>query len=221
MEAVPRALTGWAGARLALIAALVALAATPAAATSIKQFRLAELGDHASLIIEGQVIAAVAREDGLGGGIGTYVRIRIIDRLKGPDVGPEVELRFAGGTVGDQTLQLADMVIPKSGETGVYFVESLDAYQLNPLVGWSQGHFVEMTDPQTGLRGMYTPDRRAILGIGSAGVQQQQVMSGSHGTALEIQAATKSGQSPRAMNSTVFKRFIRKVLASRGGGTSE
>ena len=183
-----------------LIAVICSIAAIPGATTSIRQFTFAELSDHAGLIIEGKVIAAVAREDGLGGGIGTYVRIRILDRLKGPDVGPEIELRFAGGTVADRTLQFADLVVPKFGETGVYFVESVDSYQINPLVGWSQGHFVEIADPQTGLRGVYTPDRRAILGIGGGPrAQEQQVLSANHGTALEIQVAKKRGRSPQAM----------------------
>jgi hypothetical protein len=201
-----------------LIAVTLSIAALPGAATSIMQFTFAELSDHASLIIEGKVIAAVAREDGLGGGIGTYVRIRVLDRLKGSDVGPEIELRFAGGTVADRTLQFADMVIPKLGETGVYFVESVDSYQINPLVGWSQGHFVEIADAQSGLRRVYTPDRRAILGIGGGpGAQEQQVLSGSRGTALEIQLAKKRGRSPQAMNSTGFKDFIRRDIALRGG----
>ena len=204
--------------RYLLVAVILSIAALPGAATSIKQFTFAELSDHSSLIIEGRVIAAEARDDGLGGGIGTYVRIQVLDRLKGPDVGPEVELRFAGGTVSDRTLQFADMVIPTLGETGVYFVESVDSYQMNPLVGWSQGHFVEIADAQSGLRRVYTPDRRAILGIGGGpGAQEQQVVSGSGGTALEIQSAKKRGRSPQAMNSTEFKDFIRRDIASRGG----
>jgi len=199
-----------------LMAVILSIAAIPGAATSIRQFTFAELSDHAGLIIEGRVIAAVAREDGLGGGIGTYVRIRVLDRLKGPEVGPEVELRFAGGTVANRTLQFADMVIPKIGEIAVYFVESVDTYQINPLVGWSQGHFVEIDDAQTGLRRLYTPDGRAILGIGGGPeVQQQEVLSGSHGTALEIQVAKKRGRSPHAMNSTEFKDFIRRDIALR------
>lgn len=200
-----------------LLAVIFSIAAIPGAATSIKQFTFAELSDHASLIIEGKVIAVVAREDGLGGGIGTYVRMQVLDRLKGPNVGPEVELRFAGGTVANRTLQFASMVIPKFGETGVYFVESLDTYQINPLVGWSQGHFVEIADAQTGLRRVYTPDKRAILGIGGGSrVQEQQVLSGSQGTAFEIQVAKKRGRSPQAMNSTEFKDFILRDIALRG-----
>ena len=203
--------------RLSLIALIICIAAVPVEATSVRQFTFAQLSDHANLIVEGKVISAVAREDGLGGGIGTYVRIRILDRLKGPDIGPVVELRFAGGTVADRTLQFADMVIPKLGETGMYFVESVESYQINPLVGWSQGHFVEIADAQTGLRRVYTPDGRAILGIADAPIaQEQQLLSGSHGTAVEIQAAKKRGRSAQAMKSTDFKDFIRRDIASRG-----
>lgn len=200
-----------------LLAVIFSIAAIPSAATSVKQYTFAELNDHASLIIEGKVIAVEAREDGLGGGIGTYVRIRVLDRLKGPDVGPEVELRFAGGTVADRTLQFADMVIPKFGEIGVYLIESLDAYQINPLVGWSQGHFIEIADAQSGLRKVYTPDNRAILGIGGeSGMQERQVLSGSHGTALEIQVAKRRGRSSKAMSSTDFKDLILQDIALRG-----
>jgi len=203
--------------RRLLLAIPLFIAAFASVATSVKQFTFAELNDRASLIVEGKVLAVQAREDGLGGGIGTYVLIQVLDPLKGPDVGSEVELRFSGGTVADRTLQFADMVIPKNGEKGIYFIESLDAYQINPLVGWSQGHFIERMDTQTGLRKIYTPDGRAVLGLGDQSREQEQkVLSGSDGTASDIQVANKKGRSSHAMSSTDFKALIRRNTALQG-----
>src|SRR5690606_25820734 len=39
-------------------------------------------------------------------------------------------------------LEVAEMHIPEEGETGIYFIESLDGSFINPLLGWWQGHFL-------------------------------------------------------------------------------
>ena len=69
--------------------------------------------------------------------------------LKGEYAGSTLELRFLGGTVGTARLEVTDMLVPQVAERGIYFVESLSAPQVNPLVGWSQGHF--LIEPQAGL----------------------------------------------------------------------
>jgi len=202
--------------RALLIAGALALAATPVAATSVLQFSFDELADHAALVIEGRVVSAESRVESPGGRIATYVRIAVLDRLKGPDVGAEIELRFAGGTVGDYTLEVSDMVMPVVGETGIYFVESLVTQQVNPLVGWSQGHFTERVDPQTGRRGIYTPAARAVFGISTAatGAQQRQVLPGT-GTARGVIVEEGLTPSPPAMSVADFKAEIRRRVAAR------
>ena len=203
---------------LCLVVALVlSVAAGPVAATSVRQLTFAELCDHSDLVIEGRVVAAEARADGLGGGIGTYIRIEVLDRLKGPDVGPELELRFAGGTVAGHSLTISDLRIPEVGELGIYFVESLGERQINPLVGWSQGHFLELVDNQAGVPRIFTPDKRAVLGIRSraSSQPQRQILSGD-GTALEVQVAPASGTPQPAMSALDFKNLVRQCIAARG-----
>jgi len=72
-------------------------------------------------------------------------------------------------------------------------------------------------DTQTGLRKIYTPDGRAVLGLGDQSREQEQkVLSGSDGTASDIQVANKKGRSSHAMSSTDFKALIRRNTALQG-----
>ena len=200
--------------RCLVVGWVLGIAANPVAATSVRQFTFAELGDHSDLIIEGRVVAAEARADGLGEGIGTYIRIEVLDRLKGPNTGSEVELRFAGGTVAGRSLTISDMRMPEVGEVGIYFVESLLERQVNPLVGWSQGHFVELIDDQSGLPRVFTPDKRAILGMRSnaSSTQQRPVLPG-NGTVSDVQVAAARGPSRAAMRAPDFKKLVRQSMA--------
>ncbi len=203
---------------------LATITATPVFASSVLQFTFDELSDHADLIIEGRVMSVESRVENPGGRIATYVRIAVLDHLKGPDVGPELELRFAGGTVAGLSMEIADMVFPVVGETGIYFVESLRERQINPLVGWSQGHFLEQSDEKTGLPGVFTPAGKAVLGIRSAAsiVQQRQVLSGT-GTALgvlveNVLVEDAPSASRPAMSTTEFKDEIRRRVATLAPG---
>jgi len=205
--------------RTLLVAWALALVATPAVATSVLQFSFDELGDHADLIIEGWVVSAESRVESPDGQIATYVRIVVLDRIKGPDVGAELELRFVGGTVAGYTLEVSDMVVPAVGERGIYFVESLRERQVNPLVGWSQGHFLERIDEQTGLPGVFTPAGKAVSGIraGASVAQQRQVLQGT-GTALGVLVEDARSRSRPAMSATDFKDEIRRSVAALAPG---
>jgi hypothetical protein len=201
----------------AVLCALLVAVPARLPATSVLQFSFAELCAQAELIVEGRVLSADARADDLGGGIGTYVRIRVLDRLKGPDVGTELELRFSGGTVAGHTLSLADMRIPAVGETGIYFVESLTQIQAHPLVGWSQGHFLELVDGATRVPRVFTPAGRAVLGIAAtgSGARQRQVLSGS-GAAAEVELAAPRAPMQAAMRVSDFKTRVRQTVVAGG-----
>jgi hypothetical protein len=202
--------------RTLLGAGALALLATPVFATSLLRFSFDELADHASLIIEGWVVSAESRVESPDGQIATYLRLVVLDRIKGPAVGAELELRFAGGTVAGQTMEFADMVLPAVGETGIYFVESLHERQIHPLVGWSQGHFVERIDRQTGLPGVFTPSGRAVSGISTdaSAPQQRQLLSGT-GAALGVLVEDDASPSrPPAMSASEFKEAIRRALGA-------
>ena len=189
--------------------------ARPVVASSILQFTFDELNDHADLIIEGRVVASQSRIDEPGGQIATYVRIAVLERLKGPDVGSELELRFSGGTVAGLSLEIADMRLPVVGEVGIYFVESLRERQVHPLVGWSQGHFVELNDTTTGRPGVFTAEGKAVLGIGRdvSVARQRQVVPGT-GTALEVQVEGAGVAPQAALAVSEFKDRIRRNIAA-------
>ena len=205
--------------RTLLIAGALALMATPVMATSVLQFSFDELVDHADLIIGGRVVSAESRVESPDGRIATYVRIVVLERIKGPDVGAELELRFVGGTVGGITLEVSDMVMPVVGETGIYFVESLRERQVNPLVGWSQGHFLERTDGNTGRPGIFTAAGKAVVGISHAAsvVQRRQVLPGT-GSALGVLTEDAPSPSRPAMSATDFRNEIRRSVGALAPG---
>lgn len=202
-----------------VLGVLIGAAALPALASSVRQFAFAELCDRAQLIIEGRVVAAEARHEGPGRGIRTYVRIEVLDRFKGPAVGSEIELRFAGGSVDGLTMSISDMRMPQPGEVGIYFVESLDRAQVHPLLGWDQGHFLERADEATGATGMFTPSGHAVLGIGADASQlQPRAVQSGHGAALEIELAAAEGDSRQPMSVQAFIDRLRQVLAAQAAG---
>lgn len=205
--------------RALLITGVLALLSTPAVATSVLQFSFDELVDHADLIIEGLVVSAESRVESPDGQIATYVRIVVQDRIKGPDVGAELELRFVGGTVAGNTLEVSDMLMPAVGESGIYFVESLRERQVHPLVGWSQGHFLTRNDDQAGRPGVFTPAGRAIVGISHAAsvLQPRRVLPGNgvaRGVLVDDAPSPSPPPSRAAMSVAEFKTEIRASIAA-------
>src|SRR2546422_8507486 len=93
-------------------------------ASSIEQITFDQLVTSSEFIFEGRVLDRHAEFDA-NGRIHTYVTFEVDDVLKGTAGGRTVVLRYLGGTVGDTTLKVSDLVLPDMGEKGVYFVESL------------------------------------------------------------------------------------------------
>lgn len=140
----------------ALIAIVFSLAAS---ATSIQKLDFETLAGMSEYIFEGEVLSAEARWNASKSRIHTYVTFRIDDVVKGPQGRQQLELRFAGGTIDDQHLTYQGMVYPKAGERGIYFVETLSRNLVNPLVGWSQGHY-KIKGSQ-----MMTNQNKPVMGI--------------------------------------------------------
>jgi len=128
--------------------------------STLKQLSFSEVVSSAELIFEGSVISI---EAGPGNGrmIYTYIKFQIHDVLKGGYGEESIELRFLGGEFEGRKLQVTDMLLPRQGETGFYFVESLKEGLVNPLVGWSQGHYVIHSDGG-GVQRIMTADQRVI-----------------------------------------------------------
>ena len=115
-------------------------------ASTVIQVSLQEMVDTSEFVFEGRVIRLEAvRPDG-SNNIFTRVTFAVSDVLKGDYEASTVSLYFMGGTIGPLTLSISDMQIPKNGERGIYFVESIENRQVHPLYGWDQGRFLILND---------------------------------------------------------------------------
>ena len=109
-------------------------------ASSILEVNVSQLVNQSESAFEGEVVA-ITPEMSADGQIYTYVDFLVLDALSGNfSTGESITLRFTGGTVNGLTLTMGS-TIPRVGEHGVYFIESNDAQLINPLYGWSQGHY--------------------------------------------------------------------------------
>jgi hypothetical protein len=132
-------------------------------ATTVREVSLDEMLQKSQFVFEGTVTAIEARENSQKR-IHTYVTFEIKDVIKGIYDSNIITLSFLGGTVGDRTMAVSDMQFPKKGEHGIYFVESLERAQINPLYGWSQGHFIVEPDA-AGSERMMTNKRLPITSV--------------------------------------------------------
>lgn len=130
-----------------VISALLLLGSGVAQATTVLEVGLDEMLDACALIFDGRVLEQTARSDG-GGRIQTDVTFEIVEVLKGRPTAGTVQLSFLGGTLNGRTLQVSDMQMPRVGERGIYFVESMTRPQVNPFYGWHQGHLLVVSDRQ-------------------------------------------------------------------------
>jgi len=131
--------------KLALYIALLTLA-SQAFASSILQVGMSELAQRSAFIFEGKVVSKQVRPSPFDGRPCTYFRFDIIDIIKGRHPAPWIELCFTGGTLNGKTLRISDMTMPTVGESGIYFVATLDGEPIHPLFGWQQGHYLIETD---------------------------------------------------------------------------
>jgi hypothetical protein len=147
----------------AIMIALLLMSASDGNATSVREVSVDEMLRQSQFVFEGTVTAVEARENSQKR-IHTYVTFEIKDIIKGAYHGNVITLRFLGGTVGDVTMAVSDMRLPQQLEHGIYFVESLERDQVNPLYGWSQGHFIVQRDAVGGERVM-TNGRLPVTGV--------------------------------------------------------
>ena len=108
--------------------------------TTIKELSLSQLTDEAQLIFEGRVADRnVIREGRL---ITTVVTFEVLDMIKGEKNTTDLDLHFSGGELDGEILEITGSKIPAINEHGIYFVESAEGNLLNPLLGWTQGHYI-------------------------------------------------------------------------------
>lgn len=111
-------------------------------ATTLVSMSIDQISNDAELIFEGEVLVRETRRDTSNNLIYTYVTFAVRDVIKGSYGGSELELRFTGGSIDDEIVEISGLTLPGEGEQGIYFVESISRNLLNPLLGWSQGHYL-------------------------------------------------------------------------------
>jgi len=184
-------------------------------ATSVREVSMDEMLQQSQFVFEGTVAAIEARENSRKR-IHTHVTFEITDIIKGEYRSNIITLRFLGGTVDDVTMVVSDMRLPQKGEHGIYFVESLERFQVNPLYGWSQGHFIVERDgtgsqrvmtnrklPVTGVMG-YMPDEQMTLG-------KERVQALSKGVLRDLVVAQEK-EDNKAMTIDEFKSVLHKRM---------
>src|SRR2546421_11049395 len=110
--------------RSLFLVAVLSLALPAARATTVIPPTFDELVTQAEMIFEGTVIGTRSEWTGEGSNrhIVTYVTFKIEDAIKGA-AGAEYTIRMFGGTVGDQTIEVADAPKFKVGDRDILFVE--------------------------------------------------------------------------------------------------
>ena len=194
---------------------LVSACSLPTHASTVLEMSFQDVLAHAELAFEGRVSAVESRreDDGM---IHTFVRFEVLDVLKGDNPGAVLELRFLGGTVGTQRLDVTDMTMPELGETGLYFVESLSTPQVNPLVGWSQGHF--LIEPQAGgVPGVLTANHEPVLALDAADAAPvtaaMNTFSKGVAKGVVVQESLSAQAASRPLTVDEFKRSVRALVA--------
>ncbi|MBS27179.1 MAG: hypothetical protein CMQ26_08880 [Gammaproteobacteria bacterium] len=133
--------------------------------TTIQKLDIDDVVMEAELVFEGEVLTHEVRVDSNSNLINTFVTFLVLDVIKGNNQIDTLELKFAGGTLNGETVRINGLSIPQPGEQGIYFVESTSNKLINPLVGWSQGHFV--IKESEGQRMVYTNTLKPVVGIQS------------------------------------------------------
>jgi len=190
--------------------------ATGTNATTILGMDIDKVANDAELIFEGEVILHETRQNSNTGIIHTYVTFTVHDVVKGDFSADTIELKFAGGTFMGQIVEVGGLEIPKEGEDGIYFVESTSRDLLNPLIGWSQGHFI--IEQKFGERRVRTIDRQTVTDIQSVSSipsvikKPQAIIEGDGDVAAGVLVDSSALSIERALTVEEFKNRILDLL---------
>ncbi|WP_286817039.1 hypothetical protein [Desulfobacter sp. UBA2225] len=182
---------------------------------SVLKITMDELLTGSEFVFEGRVLSVESKQTGPKR-IHTFVTCEIKEIIKGEYPEPTITLRFLGGTVGNLTMAVSDIQIPRDGERGVYFVESLDRNQVHPLYGWSQGHFTVTAD-DTGTDRMMTAKNQPVTGLSLDAESVQQTNGRTTVKALSTGTATgvtieQNRKNAKGLPLNEFKQALRKRL---------
>jgi len=107
---------------------------------------MSDMLETAELVFEGRVLKSEARRTRNSSTIKTFILFEVDEVIFGDYSKDTLLLSFEGGTVDGETVEIQGLRTPEVGEKGIYFIESLSRSLVNPIVGWSQGHFLLKSD---------------------------------------------------------------------------
>ena len=191
------------------IVVIVSLACSCGYGSSVQQVTIQQLTTSSELIFQGKVIASESRWNADQSGIHTYVTFRVNEVIKG-SAGMHVVLRFLGGKVGDIGMEVTGSTLPEVGERGIYFVENLNRFQVNPFYGVDQGHFLVIESE--GQQVMASRSRRMITGFLPDVAEDKAGLSTGIASGLSLD---ESGPSPSGLTAVQFKQTIREYVLDR------
>ena len=163
------------------------------------------------LIFEGEVLSLEAREHPDGRRIHTFVTFAIFEIISGVWHPDTITLRFLGGTAGGRTLRVTDLHLPRRGERGIYFVESLQRNQVHPLFGWDQGSLLARRDA-AGRERLVTREGVPIVAaeLSVHGALQQRSSGVSHGLLARRGAPLEAALEVRRFKSLLLEALRRE-----------
>lgn len=200
---------------VALWGALLLIAPVHGQAASVRQVTMDEMLRQSQFVFEGKVTALQSKEDGTKR-IHTLVTFAVQEIIKGEYSKGTITLSFLGGTAGEVTMAVSDMVFPRVGEHGIYFVESLDRLQVHPFYGWSQGHFLVRPDA-SGTDRVMTNSEQPVIEVSSdmateqMSADQEPTTTLSQGVAHGILVAQKK-KDTRGMKVDAFKKVLHERM---------
>jgi hypothetical protein len=140
----------------------------------------------------------------------------VTDVIKGEHDGATLELKFLGGSINGRILEVSGLRLPALNETGIYFIETLSQDLVNPLMGWSQGHFLIQSDAN-GLARVTTNDNAPVLEVQPlADVPQllrrpAELIGGTNDAARGVVTDSSALRMPQALTVDEFKSRIREL----------
>ena len=184
-----------------LLAPLVLWSLAPVAqASSVVPLGFDDLVGEARSIVRGQVVDVRAeRSPGGRERIDTLVTFRIERVLKGTPDRALVVLRFLGGVIGDEALEVAGMPRFAVGDRDVLCLGE-EAGVISPLVGLMQGRF------------------RVLRGPGGADFVTLHDGTAFATTAQVLRPVRESVTPIRTMTLDVFESEVGRALGARGAG---
>ena len=190
--------------------------AASAAGTTLASMSIDQVTSDAELIFEGEVLVRETRRDTNNDLIYTYVTFAVHDVIKGAFGGSELELRFTGGRIDGEIVEISGLTVPGEAERGIYFVESISRNLLNPLLGWSQGHY--LIQEEDGERRVSTLEQEVITAVQpvadvpSAIRRARRLIDGQTDSADGIVSIPAASSADEALTVEQFKDAIRALL---------